>query len=93
MLILTKSITFAFNIVSGAFSFNPAVPPMYRVLLSVPAVVLSACMACRAHRIMFAVFDRGNSTAPMLSAFVASANNSGSGHTIVAVEKGIFQPN
>lgn len=41
ILILTKSVTFAFNILSGAFAFNPSVPPMQRVLLSVPSVVLS----------------------------------------------------
>lgn len=85
ILIQTKSITFGFSILSGAFSFNSSVPSMHHVLFSAPAVVLSACMACRAHRFMVATCNPNKMAPPLLAHFAAVNSGSVVSHTIVAV--------
>ncbi|KAF9449861.1 hypothetical protein P691DRAFT_518211 [Macrolepiota fuliginosa MF-IS2] len=60
-------ITFGFNVISGVFLFKPSVPPIYRTVFSVPSVALTACMACRVHRIMVEAYHGDEGGLPMFS--------------------------
>lgn len=73
------SATFVLNVFAGAFSFNSLKSSMHQILATIPAVALSACLACRAHRIMVEAYHRdseGDSEAPKMSA-IQFANSTG----------------
>lgn len=53
---LKLRITFILNVFAGVFAFGPLVPPMQRTLMSAPSIAFSACLACRAHRVLVEAF-------------------------------------
>lgn len=75
MLIQTKSVIFAVNVVSAVFLFSTSVDPTYHVLLSIPLVGLSASMACRAHRLMVLAYYGDEAPPPVMSLFAARGNS------------------
>lgn len=69
---------------------------MHRVLLSVPGVAFSACLACRAHRIMVAAYyrDGDEGRTPPLSGieFACTGTPSVVSIDVVKVEKTVVEP-
>lgn len=84
----THSIAFVLQFVGGILPFSDSVPPMSKVVCTVPGVALSACMACRAHRTMVGVFHQsGEGAAPVVSAMrFTPGNRSGVSNTIIELE-------